>query len=136
MKNGKRRHAVIGAGSACNGQKRKLQLPTMRVAMFFEPMTDGVATLCVIFHGAAKAMLAHVFRKLKGSLFSDYSMTVKTSSTTTNGKCRKTLVVHIRDINTHYLSLREWPVIIRHLMERTFRCRVTCFDKYEKFLNA
>jgi len=29
-----------------------------------------------------------------------------------------------------------WPTMIKGMMERRFRCEVTYFDNYEKFLNA
>lgn len=119
-----------------NAKRKRVRLPVMRVAMAVEPMSEGDTTVRFAFHGAAKVMLTHVFVNLKGKLYADYSMTEEISTQMLNGKCHKTLTVSIEHPDLHRLSLPEWPAVIRHLMERTFRCRVTCFDKYEKFLNA
>lgn len=119
-----------------DGNKQHVRWQVMRVAMAVEPMSDGDMTVCFAFHGATKVMLSHVFTNLKGKLFADYSMTEDIANKMLNGKCCRTLTVRIEQPDFHRLSLSEWPSIIRYLMERTFRCRVTYFEKYELFLNA
>lgn len=116
--------------------KRRIRLPVMQVAMAIEPGSNGDATVRLAFKGAAKMMLTHVFTALKGKLFDDYSMAEEIATRMRNGACSRTLTVSIEGPDFHRLSLCEWPAIIRHLMERTFRCRLTFFDKYDKFLNA
>lgn len=135
MKRRKRKYSV-----GDYGHRTYVRPPVLQVAMAIEPCDDGIAdneqTLHLAFHGATKVMISHVFQTLRGRLFKDYSVTEHFASQIINGKCFHTLVVLISDPDLHRLSLREWPSIIGHIMERTFRCRVVYFEKYEKFLNA
>lgn len=112
----------------------------LQVAMAVEPPTgsllEEVNPLRFAFHGASKVMLSHVFRELKDKLFRDFSLQEDIANQMLNGKCYSTLVVTIDTPDLHRLSVGEWPAVIAHLMERSFRCRVTYFEKYEKFLNA
>ena len=88
------------------------------------------------FHGATKVMLTHVFQKLKGKLYRDYAIQDSITEWMRNGRSYHTLFVCIVDPILNHLDLKEWPAIIKCVMERTFRCRVIYFDKYEKLLNT
>jgi hypothetical protein len=113
--------------------------PMLQVAMAIEPtddtQEDTYKTLRFVFHGAFKLMLSHVFRQLRERLFNDYSVTEEVMQIV-NGKCYRSLIIQIEQPDLHRLSLTEWPLIIKSMMERTFRCKLTYFTNYEKFLNA
>ena len=122
------------------GHRTFVRPPVLQVAMTLEPYSGGLTectqTLHFAFHGASKVMLTHVFQTLRGRLFRDYSITEKIAPQILNGKCCHTIVVLIDNPDLHFLSVCEWPSIISYILERTFRCKVAYFDKYEKFLNA
>ena len=88
------------------------------------------------FHGATTAMLTHVFRLLKRKIFKGYEIQEAGIEMMRNGRLQRTTFVNIIDPIPHHIDLKELPGMIKHLMERSFHCRVTYFDKYDKFLNA
>ena len=88
------------------------------------------------FHGATTAMLTHVFRLLKRKILKGYEIQEAGIEIMRNGRLQRTTFVNIIDPIPHHIALKEWPGMIKHVMERSFHCRVTCFDKYEKFLNT
>lgn len=114
--------------------------PVLQVSMAIEPTPDtqdrNAKTLRFVFHGAYAKMLNYVFWVLRGRLFDDFRMTEYMVPIILNGKCYRSLIIQIEQPDFHRLSLSEWPLIIRHLMERTFRCQVTYFDNFDKFLNT
>ena len=114
--------------------------PVLRVAMSIEPCVDAhdgqEKSLRFVFHGAFKPMLSHVFGQLRDRLFHDYSMTEDMMPAIINGKCYRSLMIRIERPDFHRLSLSEWPLIIKSMMERRFCCEVTYFTDYEKFLNT
>lgn len=113
--------------------------PVLQVAMAVEPVEaqeDDKKPLRIVFHGASKLMLRHVFGLLRGRLFEDFSLTDEMMPAIINGKCYRSMTILIEQPDFHRLSLNEWPTIIKSMMERRFRCEVTYFDNYEKFLNA
>lgn len=113
--------------------------PVLQVAMAVEPVEaqeDEKKTLRIVFHGVSKLMLRHVFGLLRGRLFEDFSLTDEMMPAIINGKCYRSMTILIEQPDFHRLSLNEWPTIIKSMMERRFRCEVTYFDNYEKFLNA
>lgn len=115
-------------------------IPVLQVAMAIEPMDDAQhdneKPLRIVFHGAFNVMLRHVFGLLRNRLFRDFMLTEDMMTTIINGKCYHFTTVQIEQPDYHRLSLNEWPLIIKHLMEQTFRCEVTFFENYEKFLNT
>ncbi len=113
--------------------------PVLQVAMAVEPVEsqeDDKKNLRIVFHGASKLMLRHVFGLLRGRLFEDFSLTDEMMPAIINGKCYRSMTILIEQPDFHRLSLNEWPTIIKSMMERRFRCEVTYFYDYEKFLNA
>lgn len=121
-------------------RRRKQREMVIRVAVAIEPTSgnhvgeDGA--LRFAFHGATQRMLTHVFRTLqKGGLFADYVITESTQMPMVNGRSYRTLTVEVARPDLQRLSKGEWPQLIAHLMQSTWRCRVTCFDRYQKFLN-
>jgi len=133
MKNRKRKY------DGDYGHKRwPREEPMLQVAMSIEPVGEAKESngkaLKFVFHGAVKMMLSHVFGQLRDRLFKDYSL-VENIMPIVNGKCYHSLSIRIQQPDFHRLSLIEWPVVIKHLMERTFRCEVTYFANYEKFMN-
>lgn len=114
--------------------------PVLQVSMAIDFSDDGQEctdnTLLFVFHGAFKLMLSHVFGQLRRKLFEDYFLTEEMMPKIINGKCYRQLTVKIEQPDFHRLSLNEWPLIIKSMMERTFRCEMTYFDNYEKFLNT
>ena len=111
----------------------------LRVAMALEPADEAReqrGSMRIVFHGASKLMLRHVFGLLRGRLFKDFSLTDDMALTIINGKCYRTIAVRFDQPDFYRLSLGEWPIIIKHLMEQAFRCKVTFFENYEKFLNT
>ena len=108
--------------------------PVWQVAVAVEPAED--ATVRLSFHVPTPLLISTVFDRLKGKLFPDYSLTEEMTPQMLNGKCYRTWVVDVTDPDLHRLSLAEWLPMIKSMMERRFRVKVTCFDNYEKFLNA
>ena len=96
----------------------------------------GEVPLRFIFHGATKLMLRHVFGQLRNRLFNDFLLTEDIIPTIINGKCYHSIIVQIEKPDFHRLSQNEWPLIIKSMVERTFRARVKYFAEYEKFLNV
>ena len=105
-----------------------------RVALAVEPTDDG--TVRLVFHVPHPILVRIVFNQLQGMLFSDYQMTEEIMTQILNGKCFSTWVVTVSKPDLHRLSLNEWPTMIKGMMESRFRCEVTYFDNYEKFLNT
>ena len=88
------------------------------------------------FHGATTAMLTHVFRLLKRKIFKDYEIQKADIEMIRNGRLQRTTFVNIIDPIPHHIAQKEWPEMIKHVMERMFHCRVNYFNNYEKFLNT
>ena len=127
------------------GHKRWLRAPVWQVAMAVEPTADerlgqqaGVdgCPLRFVFHGAAPLMLDVVFTRLRGKLFDDYQRTEEMHTQMLNGRCYRSQVVEVTNPDLHRLSLPEWPTMLSSMLQRTFRCQVTYFDSYDKWLNA
>lgn len=114
--------------------------PFYRVAVAVEPWepspTESERPLRFWFRVPEPQLVTMIFDKLKGSLFENYSIKEDIHPCIINGKCYQSWVVTVRKPDLHRLSIPEWPTIIKSMMERRFRVRVTCFDKFEKFLNA
>ena len=112
----------------------------MQVAMSIEPVEasheDAETSLRVVFRGAFKLMLRHVFGHLRQRLFKDFSIVDNITPTIVNGKCYRSMTVQIEKPDLYRLGLAEWPLMIKSMMERTFRVQVTFFESYERFLNA
>jgi len=110
----------------------------LQVAMALEPTDEapGESLLRIVFHGAPKLMLRHVFGLLRERLFKDFSLDEDIMPIIINGKCYRSIIIQIEQPDFHRLSLSEWPLVIKHIMERIFRCEVTFFEDYENFLNT
>ena len=87
------------------------------------------------FH-APKRMVTTVMDCLNKVLFEGYELTGEFMPQILNGKCHLAWVADVRGADLHRLSLKEWLPMIKSMMERRFRCRVTCFEHFDKFLNA
>ena len=91
--------------------------------------------LTFVWHGSALKMIHYVFGMFRGTLFQDYNCTEEIAPQILNGKCWQTYVVDIKEPDEHRLSVSEWPQIITHMLEKRFRCKVTFYKNYNKFLN-
>jgi len=123
------------------GHKRWPRPLVLQVAVAIVPRSEPSGSeqqepLTFAFHGAKKLMLTHVFTRLRGTLFANYAVTEHIDNQMLNGRSYLTLLVSVNEPNVNGLSPEEWPCLIAYLMERTFRCKVTYFAKYEKFLNT
>ena len=112
----------------------KMKKLVWQVAMAVEPGEDGM--LRFAFHAPCPSLIKDVFDRLRGTLFEDYQITEEVMGQIINGKCYRAWVAEVRGADTHKLSVTEWPMVIKGMMERRFRCRVTYFENYDKFLNA
>jgi hypothetical protein len=135
MKNRKRKY------DGDYGHKRwPREEPMLQVAMSIEPVGEAKESngkaLKFVFHGAVKMMLSHVFSQLRERLFKDYSITENMMPTIMNGKYYRSMTIQIEQPDFHRLSITEWPLIIKSMLERTFRCEVTYFTDFEEFLNT
>ena len=108
--------------------------PVWQVAVTVEPTDNGAARL--VFRVPHPLLVSTVFDRLKGTLFADYQISEELQPAMLNGKCYRSWVVDVHKPDLYRLSLAEWPAMIKSMMERRFRCQVTCFDNYERFLNA
>ena len=109
-------------------------MPTYRVAVVVGPSDDGKVRL--VFHVPHPLLVTVVMDRLQGTLFEGYCLREEYCQSMLNGKCYKACVTEIRGADTLRLSVKEWPMMIKSMMERRFRVQVTCFDNYERFLNA
>ena len=132
MKRRKRRYPECDYGHKERRWPR--ERPVWKVALAVEPTDDGTVRLA--FHVPHPILVRTVFNQLQGMLFADYQMTEEIMTQILNGKCFSAWVVTVSKPDLHRLSLNEWPTMIKSMMERRFRCEVTYFDNYEKFLNA
>ena len=108
--------------------------PVWQVALAVEPTDNGVVRLA--FHVPHPLLVTEVMDRLQGTLFEGYALTEDICPAMLNGKCYRQWVATVRNPDLHRLSLAEWLPMIKSMMERRFRCEVTYFDNYEKFLNA
>ena len=91
--------------------------------------------LTFAFHGSCLKMINYVFGQLRGTLYEDYTCKEEIATQILNGKCWHTYIVEIKKPDERWLSANEWPIIIKYMMERRFRCKVTYYKNYNKFLN-
>lgn len=91
--------------------------------------------LTFVWHGSALKMIHYVFGIFRGTLFQDYSCKEEIAPQILNGKCWQTYIIEIKEPDEHRLSISEWPQIITHMLEKRFRCKVTYYKNYNKFLN-
>lgn len=121
------------------GHKKWLRPPVPQIAFAIEPREvecNYEKPLTFVFHGASCVkMVNYVFGLLCGTLFQDYSCKEEIATQFLNGKCWQTYVVEITKPDEHRLSISEWPTIITYMLEKRFRCKVTFYKNYEKFLN-
>lgn len=108
--------------------------PVWQVAVVVEPTDD--TTVRLAFHVPHPRLVAAVMDCLQGTLFDGYTISEDICPAIINGKCYRSWVAEVRNPDLHRLSLAEWLSLIKSMMERRFRCQVTCFDDYEKFINA
>ena len=105
-----------------------------KVAVFVEPIEDG--TLRIAFRLPNPILVSTIFDRLRGTLFYSYKMVENIMTNIVNGKCYRSWIVSVNQPYFQRLSLSEWPVIVKNMMEQRFHCNVTCFENYEKFINA
>lgn len=115
-------------------------MPVYKVAVCAEPLepspAETVRPLRFWFHVPHLLLVTTIFDRLQGSLFDGYTIAEDINPYIINGKCYQAWVVTVKNPDLHRLSLPEWFPIIKSMMERRFRVQVTCFESYEKFLNA
>jgi hypothetical protein len=108
--------------------------PVYQVAVAVEPTDDGAVRLA--FHVPHPRLVTEVMDRLQGTLFEGYAISEDICPAMLNGKCYRSWVVTVRQPDLHRLSLAEWLPMVKSMMERRFNCQVTCFESYERFLNA
>ena len=122
----------------CSAGRRKAEKnpPTWNIAFAADWRGSDADQFCFVFHGAFREMLTTVFDILKGNLFDAYDLEDEHQFGILNGRCYRAWVVHITNPDLQNMSLREWTSLITLLLQKHFRCKVTFFKDYEKFLNA
>ena len=134
MKQRKRRYQQCDYGHKRWQRGKTREKPVWKVAVVVYPTDDY--TVRLLFRVPHSVLVTTVFNILQGSLFKSYTSEWVEQPNRLNGKCYRLMALTVHEPDLHRQSLPEWLPLIKSMMERRFRCQVTCFDNYEKFLNA
>lgn len=110
-----------------------------RVAMTMETqevIQDVEMPLRFWMYGVRRSVVDGLFNELRGRMFRKFTLEEKILPRILNGKCYRSWVVTIEKPDIHRLSIDEWMPLFKSMMESRFRCEVTLFDRFERFLNA